>query len=111
MPAMEYEKFIRDAFSLAFGKPVSRYGDPAGLADTDVFDPSSIASVKAATVYAMALFHKIVSSLGVSITVSYDAQVIDARDLAEISQIIRQFRTEVVDKYFVVSSGVFSPKP
>lgn len=61
--AWHYETFIRRAFGThnkSIGEMISRWGDPAELADTDTFsvagrDPACFAQVKAAAVYAMAI--------------------------------------------------------
>ena len=36
--ALTYENFLRSAFGFAQGRDPGRHGDPAGLADTDVFN-------------------------------------------------------------------------
>jgi hypothetical protein len=56
---LTYENFIRDAFSMATGKEVGRWGDPASLANTDVFDVGELHLVKAGISYSMLIFNSI----------------------------------------------------
>lgn len=59
---LTYENFVRDVFAFALEKEVDRYGDPAGLADTDVFSAGDLYQVKVAVSYSMSIFNNIFSN-------------------------------------------------
>jgi len=54
---LTYESFVRDAFSLETKKDVGRWGDPANLANTDVFDAGYLSKIKAGVSYSMCIFN------------------------------------------------------
>ena len=59
---MEYEDFVKGAFSLYSRRDVGRNGDPARFADTDHFGQGSISTSKIGTGYAMGIFNRIIES-------------------------------------------------
>ncbi len=67
---MTYEGFVRRAFGAGSGTGIiDRWGDPAGLANTDIFNSGRISSVKAAIAYSMEIFNdKIKENKGEEIT-------------------------------------------
>ena len=113
-----YENFVRDAFTLVYEKRVGRHGDPAAMADTDCFDESEIDAVKAATGYAMCILrNEVVKLLDMTEAEPEDkkmhdfvSSVIAASSLKEIHQVIRSFRSEVIDKYYTMKDGLFLVK-
>lgn len=56
MPALRYEWFVRGAFGLAGGGAIDRCGDPACLADTDLFNGGNLAEVIAGATYSMFIY-------------------------------------------------------
>ncbi|AQM59981.1 hypothetical protein [Clostridium baratii] len=81
MPEMNmcYEGFIRRAFSLNKSTLIERFGDPAELANTDVFDVDCIEKVKAAVAYSMQIFKK-------NITANNDLSSADIENMDLITQ-------------------------
>jgi len=53
---LTFENFIRDAFSMALGRQIERWGDPAGLANTDIFSSGGLHEVKASVSYSMCIW-------------------------------------------------------
>ena len=58
MQNLSYEMFVRNAFSYALKENIGRWGDPAGLANTDTFNTNDIDSVKSAIGYCMNIYNK-----------------------------------------------------
>jgi lactam utilization protein B len=111
MQAYKYETFVRRAFSLR-GTLIDRSGDPASLADTDVFSERKIDSVKAAIVYSMEIFNSEVENK-CSIPddesdnlENFIKQIINAANLQEISTILDSYIEKVEDKYFIRKDGL-----
>lgn len=106
---MIYEGFIRRAFGIDLDNGiVDRWGDPAGLANTDVFNSGSISSVKAATSYSMEIFNDRIKENrfeDITDTVSqqmdeYVERVINAQDKQEISDLIESYVENIEDRYW-----------
>lgn len=115
MMALRYETFMREAFGYANdGKIVERWGDPAGIANTDNFDDQYLDSVKAGVSYSVEIFSNAVINKG-SLSDSehvrlenFTKQVIDATNVIDINSIIEDFDETVVKKYFDISNGKVS---
>jgi hypothetical protein len=112
MMALRYETFIKDAFGYASGgKIVERWGDPAGIANTDNFDDMYINSVKAGVSYSVEIFSNAVINKGtlsdseVARLENFTKQVIDATNVIDINSIIKDFDNTVIKKYFNISNG------
>lgn len=54
---LTYENFIRFAFEVALNRDVARWGDPAQLANTDVFAVGELPEIKAAVSYSMCILN------------------------------------------------------
>lgn len=54
---LTYENFVRAAFSLETKEDVGRWGDPAKLANTDIFDAGYLSKIKASVSYSMCIFN------------------------------------------------------
>jgi len=102
-----YENFVRQAFGIARGtNDVDRWGDPASLANTDVFDVDYIEKVKAAISYSMAIINNyILEEQGSNLTDAsmtamddYIKQVINAGNKARIYNLIVDYKNDF-DKY------------
>ena len=107
--ALTYEYFVRNAIALKESKSIERYGDPASLADTDNFTEHNINSVKAAVSYSMEAYNThIINNDGGTIIddneqnriSNFTPKVFTANSIAEISELIDTFKTEVIDKHF-----------
>lgn len=110
MKAMRYETFVRRAFELFTNQSVDRFGDPAGMADTDHFDNHYLEEVKSTSCYSLLVFknyiHKIpdiesekVSSLN-SLMDEYHSRVFKSKDISEVSQIIDLCFENFIIPYF-----------
>jgi len=100
---MEYEQFIRKAFSLTNKnkKLIDRYDDPAWLAATNVFaDDESLCLIKAAVAYAIAIFnsHILLEKIPLSHSLSvqkeleiYIQKLFDATTKPEIYNLIKEY--------------------
>jgi hypothetical protein len=53
MEALNYEHFVRGAFTLALNTDVERGADPAGLAEAGLVNMNSLSKIKVGTCYAM----------------------------------------------------------
>ncbi len=113
MPEMSYELFVRSAFSFSLGKSIGRYGDPASLADADHFRHDNIVGVKIGTGYAMEIFiNYLLNNKGFDgeeyeRIESFPGRVLAASSLTEISELIDEFRSSVINRYFEVEEGRF----
>lgn len=103
--ALEYESLIRYAFSMN-GQQVGRWGDPAGLANTDNFNDRNLNSVKAATSYSIECINSAILNNDGStfvpdaqrdILVSYTSRVLSASSTSEISEIISDYQENVIN--------------
>ena len=118
MDALNYETFIRRAFGYKInGQRIPRGGDPAALANTDIFTDDSIVKVKIAVGYAMQIFRlEIFNAEVIDDDSEYDRienfcdRVITANNINEISKLIEEFETTVLDKYFNINNGVTTLK-
>lgn len=116
MDAMGYETFIRRAFSLG-DTLIDRSGDPASLANTDIFSERKIDSVKVAIAYSMEIFNSQVEN---NCSISDDEsdrlevfikQIINAASLQDISTILDSYVETVEYKYFTAKDGLETLKP
>ena len=108
--AMLYEKFIKLAFKLGTGKSISRWGDPARLANTDTFSSGNLYEVKAGTAYSMQIF---IAKLDRNLIKDDEARnqielhlrlVIDAETVHAISEAIKRFWRNVIDHYYDIEN-------
>jgi len=104
---LTYEMFIRSAFSIDKNTMIDRWGDPAGLANTDVFSHGDIEEIKAGVAYSMSIFRKHIAnnnnvtdqeSNGMDQTIR---DVLNAKDKSVIYNLIERFRSDYVSKYIV----------
>jgi len=116
MKPKKYEDLLRAAFGLSAGKEIGRWGDPARLANTDVFSKGNLSSVKIGTGYAIEIFNDAIINKGGLDDPEHDRleafpeRVLSSADLAGISALIEEYDQTVVDKYFEYKEGVCSPK-
>jgi len=103
---MTYELFVRSAFSIHESTMVGRGGDPAQLADTDYFSGGHLGKVKAGVAYSMEIINTelVNGDYGLSEVEiqSLDAflnDVINAKDLLQINNLINNYEKDFVDKY------------
>jgi len=92
MEAKKYEDFIKEAFGLKInnGNPIEYAKDPAELANTSIFNENNLPLVKSATIYAMHIF-------STELCEDYNdiyKEIIDAKNLSQISQLIEEFRNQ-----------------
>ena len=112
--SLNYEYFVRNAFTFGTGESVSRYGDPASLANTDAFKDSNIAPVKVAVGYAMAIMRNAVEGVPDDESKRLDSfieDVIDAPDILAINRLIADFQNTVVKQYFISQDDSIKLKP
>ena len=93
--ALRYETFLRRAFGLTKdGKKgiLDRWGDPAGIADTDIFKERELLTVKIGVGYSMMIFNKYIlnnvnelSDSEINRMESYIKKVMDATGLLEMN--------------------------
>lgn len=110
--AMEYETFIRRAFSLGQPELIGRWGDPAQLANTDVFSAEEIDRVKVGVAYAMEIFgHHIVNEIGgipekeSQEMGDFTGKVLQSSDIWEIHRLLVDFSEKFEDKYIRQTPG------
>lgn len=98
-----YENFIRFAFEQAFGHSVERWGDPARLANTDMFSDGNLSKVKAAVSYSMSILNNILENDyhdHAIVQENYDRldsiidDVIAAPDKNEVLKLINEYRVK-----------------
>lgn len=111
MQNLSYEMFVRNAFSYALKENIGRWGDPAGLANTDTFNTNDIDSVKSAIGYCMNIYNKdILEKLNDEIESGriedFVKKIIGANTLSDISTILDDYETTVKNKYFTNSDGI-----
>lgn len=104
--ALEYETFLRKAFGLHSGGMTDRWGDPAGLATTDVFNDRNIPSVKSSVSYAMEIFNQKILNDNhpngddeINRLEGYTQQVLSASSINDILELIRSYKSTVLEKY------------
>lgn len=102
---MTYECFIRGAFSINKDNLIDRWGDPAGIANTDEFDAGNINTIKAGISYSMEIYrHEIYEKNQISDN-EYDGMdriindVLSATDKITIFNLIEDFNKKYVHKY------------
>nr|WP_010249188.1 hypothetical protein [Acetivibrio cellulolyticus] len=101
---LTFEMFIRKAFSINSYNMINRYGDPAGLANTDMFNFGEIEKVKAGAAYSAQICNKhIVNNCNISDDESNDMDrivkdMINAEDKIRIFELIKEFNQKY-DKY------------
>lgn len=104
---MTYETFIRRAFGLKNGNIIERWGDPASLANTDVFSVGKLSSVKAAVAYSMEIFnyeikerfHEELSEQQYNQLDAYVDSVINAQTKVEIYESITSYVDEFENSF------------
>lgn len=116
MEALRYETFIRNAFSYALNKSIDRSGDPAGLAEADIYNDRNLNKVKVGACYAIEIFtDSIMNKVEIDenedkrISAYFD-KVMKCKNVLEIGKLIEDFRKTVVDKYYNINDGRFSLK-
>lgn len=101
---LEYEMFIRGAFTKGLGQNIERWGDPAKLANTDVYSAGKLHEVKAAVSYSMLIFNDIIINEHSDHQVLADSRnyerlesivedVINASDKPAVMALIREYKT------------------
>ena len=117
MKALRYESLLREAFGYALnGEIAERWGDPAGIANTDVFDEMYIEKVKAGAAYAMEIFSnpvmnkKNLSDTEIERLEDFTKRVINADSIDTIDTIIEEFDTTVIQKYYDIQHGKITLK-
>ena len=116
--AYSYETFIRKAFGHQNGSGlVGRSEDPASLANTDFFYDSHINKVKIAVAYSMEIFRSEISNSGKIDNDNEDTRLEDFIDrvmvttsVSAISDLIEEFNTTVLNKYFNINDGIMTFK-
>lgn len=116
--AMNYETFLRAAFGYKQGGMLERWGDPAGIANTDSFSLENLAAVKVGTGYAVEILsNSVFNDSGQKLEDAewsrlerFTERVINAASLIEIDKIITEFRDSVIDKYFDLHDGKMTLK-
>ncbi|WP_317955433.1 hypothetical protein [Paenibacillus chitinolyticus] len=109
---LEYENFIRRAFAIVTGQFVERYGDPAQLANTDVFSAGPLYQVKAAISYSMCMLRAhIINEYNdhpsLRDETAYDRldsiieEVLNAPNKESVFVLIQEFK----DRYFTILRG------
>ena len=118
MPAYNYETFLRSAFGLNFGTILDQHGDPAGIAFAAHFTTENMASVKVGVGYAMEIFsnHIIANSQNLNDDEQlriekFTDDVINSSSLAEIADLITDYRDNVIETYFDIDDGKMQIKP
>lgn len=113
---LEYEQFLRLAFGLEQRKLISRYDDPAGVADADQFSPDNLEVVKVSVAYAMMVYRNTIRKQA-DIQQSdntrfsnYVIKVVNAEYLANISDLITGFNESIVNRYFKIEDGCINLK-
>ena len=115
--ALDYETFVRRTFGYPQGGiMLERFGDPAGIANTDYFGEHNIAGIKAAVIYGMEIMsNAVVNSVEAELPDSefqrfddFATRVIYASDLRAIHRLIEEYKDTVISKYFVGSDGILS---
>lgn len=113
---LEYEQFLRLAFGIEQRKILSRYDDPAGVANAAEFSPDNLEVVKASVAYAMMVYRKTISkkadiqqSDNTRIS-NYVIKVVNAECLDDISDLITGFNESIVNRYFKIEDGFIDLK-
>ncbi|MBU2701150.1 hypothetical protein Ga0466249_002264 [Sporomusaceae bacterium BoRhaA] len=97
-----YELFIRQAFSVGKNEMVGRWGDPAQLANTDVFSDVGIEEVKTAVAYSIAIYRSYCENANSNDKETMSnclKNVINAPDKKAIINIINKFE-DIRKKYY-----------
>jgi len=108
--AMRYEIFMRAIFSDALGKPIDRSGDPAGLAETDLFRASELDSIKFCAGYAISIvIRRIRSEFHINEAESeWFSKLVHrlsgCRKFEVAKQLIEQFRFRMEQKYYKIEN-------
>ncbi len=109
--ALNYESLIRQAFGfVAKGEMIDRGGDPAGIADTDFFNPRNIDRVKIGVGYAMEIMSNAVMDCDlpdgeVTRLEGFTSRVLSALTIDDIDRLIGEYRETVISTYFDISDG------
>ena len=100
---LEYEMFIRSAFSRGTGRDVERWGDPAALANTDIYAAGELHEVKGAVAYSMLIYNNLTRNEHtehpiITNQVNYNRQdtivqdVLNAPDKSTVLDLIREYK-------------------
>lgn len=99
---LTYENFVRAAFSLETKQDVGRWGDPAHLANTDIFDAGYLTKIKASVSYSMCIFNSHVTEYSNVPDDQYDElhekmdvileQVLSANDPLKVYDLIEEYK-------------------
>lgn len=116
--ALNYETFLRWSFGITNGEMLDRWGDPAGIANTDCFTEDNIDVVKAGTAYAMIITtNYLINNRTEQLedrewerVEDFHKKVIKAKNILQIDELINNFRETVVSKYFDQKNGQISLK-
>jgi len=107
MSALGYEHLLRAAFGHVSGESVGRHGDPAGLAEADIYRSGDLGLVKIGTGYAMQIFLNEILNQGFEMDEEefkrleeYAKAVMASKDLDNVSNLITDFRENVIVKYY-----------
>ncbi|WP_413897343.1 hypothetical protein [Rhodoferax sp.] len=97
-------------------KVIERGGDPAGLAEADIFNNSEIDSVKKGVKESMKIFiddiisKKQPDDTEIAKMQKFMSDVQSATDVKEISILIEYFEDVVFDKYYNMNQGIITMK-
>ena len=112
MPQELYEEILRNAFSYITKNHIDRYGDPAKLADTDMYYLGNIDRVKIGLGYAMEiLFSELredVDDNEINRFNGFSHRLIQSQTLNDIEAIMNDFNTTVFQIYYNMEKGVIS---
>lgn len=110
MEPLDYEMFIRNVMSFVLSEDIERGGDPAGLAEADLYRAEEIELVKVAVGYCMEILNNHIRK-SIDDTSEYSRlegitkRVVQANELAEISKEIKNYQDTVIDRYFYYPNG------
>lgn len=116
---LKYEMFIRKAFAFAKNSSIiKRAGDPAELAEAGFFTDANIDKIKSVTSYASVILTRaVINNLDSAIDNSeyvklngYCSKIIKAQSIKEISELITDIESSVIDYYFIHKEGKLTLK-
>ena len=116
---LDWEFFTRAAFGFKYnnGRNVQRSGDPAGLANNDLFNDKHFHDMVITTGYAMEILNQDIKNRSVAVASetivmldSFIVEILNVSTIHDIETILNSYKTSIFEKYFKYDGNVLTRK-
>ena len=116
---LDWEFFIRNAFGFKQenGRPIQRGGDPAGLANNELFNDRHVHDMVITTGYAFEILNQdvknrtvVVSQDTINVLDSHIVQILSANTIKDIEDTLNSYKALVFEKFFKYDGNVLTRK-